>query len=84
MPDFARWIEHALDVTVQRSHHTDTSEHRWPVMFRDLQQNLRCGLPLFGIVLCLGQFGDVLRGVAEDEQRLPARQYDRIEKLLIP
>jgi hypothetical protein len=30
------------------------------------------------------QFDDVLRGVAERDQRLPARQYDRIEEPLIP
>jgi hypothetical protein len=53
-------------------------------MFRDLQQNLHCGLPFSGIVLCLGQFGDVPRGVAKRDQRFPARQYDRIEKPLIP
>jgi hypothetical protein len=42
------------------------------------------GLPIFGIVFCLGQFSDVKFGVAERDQRFPARQYDRIEKLLIP
>jgi hypothetical protein len=29
------------------------------------------------------QFNDVLRGVAERDQRFPARQHDRIEKRLI-
>lgn len=28
--------------------------------------NLHCGPPFFGIVFRLGQFGDVLRGVAGD------------------
>jgi hypothetical protein len=28
--------------------------------------NLHRGPPFFGIVFCLGQFGDVLRGVAGD------------------
>jgi hypothetical protein len=35
-------------------------------------------------VLCPGQLGDVLRRVAERDQQFPARQYDRIEKSLIP
>ena len=28
---FPRRVEHAFDVTIQRSHHTDSGEHRWPV-----------------------------------------------------
>jgi hypothetical protein len=40
------------------------SEHRWPVMFGDVQSHLRRGLPFVGVVLCLGLFGDVERGVA--------------------
>jgi hypothetical protein len=28
-----RRVEHAFDVTIQRSHHTYSGEHRWPVMF---------------------------------------------------
>jgi hypothetical protein len=59
-------------------------EHRWPVMFYDQQENQHRGLSFFGIVLCLWQFGDVVRGVPQCDQRFPARQYDRIEKLLIP
>jgi len=53
-------------------------------MFCDQRESLHCGLPFFGIVFCLGQFGDVDRRVAERDQRFSARQYDRIEKLLIP
>jgi hypothetical protein len=30
---FPRRVEHAFDVTIQRSHHTYSGEHRWPVMF---------------------------------------------------
>ena len=26
-----RRVEHAFDVTIQRSHHTYSGEHRWPV-----------------------------------------------------
>jgi hypothetical protein len=34
-------------------------------MFCNQQQRLHCGLPIFGIVFCLGQFSDVMCGVAE-------------------
>jgi hypothetical protein len=27
---FPRRVEHAFDVTIQRSHHTYSGEHRWP------------------------------------------------------
>ncbi|WP_363331180.1 hypothetical protein [Bradyrhizobium sp.] len=50
---------------MQRSHHSDPGEHRWPVMFRDQYQRLHRGLPFIGIVFCLGQLGDVERGVAK-------------------
>jgi hypothetical protein len=53
-------------------------------MFCDQQESLHCGLPFFGIVFCLGQFGDVRGGVTERDQRFPAGRRDRIEKLLIP
>jgi hypothetical protein len=43
-------------------------ELRWPVMFGDAQQCLHRGLPFPGIVLCPGQLGNVLRGVAERDQ----------------
>jgi hypothetical protein len=70
--------------TVQRPHDADAREHRWPVMFGDQQPRLHGGLPLVGVVLCLGQFGDVFCGVAERDQLFAARQHDRIEKRLIP
>ena len=34
---FPRRVEHAFDVTIQRSHHAYPGEHRWPVMFRNQQ-----------------------------------------------
>ena len=34
-------------------------------MFCNQRQRLHCGLPIFGIVFCLGQFSDVMCGVAE-------------------
>ena len=53
-------------------------------MFGDEQQRLRRDPPFLGIVLRLGLLGNVLRGVAERDQQFSARQYDRIEKSLIP
>jgi hypothetical protein len=60
---------------VQRPHDSDARKHRWPVKFRNQQKSLHRGLPCFGIVICLRQFGDVERGVAERDQRVsgPAR-----------
>ncbi len=69
---------------MERSHDADPGEHRRAVMFCNQQQRLHRGLPFFGIVFCLGQFSDVMCGVAARDQRFPARQCDRIEKLLIP
>ena len=46
------------------AHDADASEHRRPVMFGDEQQGLHRVLPFVGVVLCLGQFGDVFCGVA--------------------
>jgi hypothetical protein len=42
--------------------------------------NLHRGLPFFGIVFCLGQFSDVLRGVAERDDLATSGKHDRIEK----
>jgi len=72
------------DLHRRQQHHADPREHRWPVMLGNQYQRLHRGLPFVGIVLGLGQLGDVERGVAERDQRLAARQYYRIEKLLIP
>ena len=42
--------------------------------------NLHRGLPFFGIVFCLGQFSDVLRGVADRGDLATSGKHDRIEK----
>jgi hypothetical protein len=34
---FARGIEHALDVTMERPHDPDPREHRWPAECHDQQ-----------------------------------------------
>lgn len=60
----SRWIENAFHVPVQRSHHADACEHRWPVMLCNEKQRLHRGLPFRGVVFGLGQFGYVERGIA--------------------
>ena len=49
-----------------------------------IRGNLHRGLPFFGIVFCLGQFSDVLRGVAERDDLATSGKHDRIEKPFIP
>ena len=66
---------------MERSHHADPGEHRRAVMCCNQQQRLHRGLPFFGIVFCLRQFRDVLRGVTECDQRFPAWQRDWFVKL---
>jgi hypothetical protein len=52
---------------------TYPGEHRWPVLFCNQQKRLHGGLPIFGIVFCFGQFNDEMCGIAERDQRFPAR-----------
>jgi hypothetical protein len=53
-------------------------------MLGNQQQCLHRGLPFFGVVFGLGQFGDVERGIAERDEFLALGQLDWIEKSLIP
>ena len=55
-----------------------------PVMVRDLQQNPHCSLPFFGIVLCLGQFGDVVRGVTQGDQLFALVRFYRLGQRTVP
>ena len=80
---FARAIEHALNVPIQRLHDADARKHRWPVKFCDQQQRFDRGLPFIGIVFRFRQFGDVSGGIAQRAQGL-AIDYDRIKKTLDP
>ncbi len=58
-------VKQALDVAIQRSHDADPRKHGWPSALGNKNKGFHCGLPLFGVVFHLGQFGDVERGVAE-------------------
>jgi hypothetical protein len=49
-----------------------------------IRGNLHRGLPFFGIVFCLGQFSDVLRGVAERDELATSGKHDRIKKTVHP
>jgi hypothetical protein len=55
---FAIGIENALDVTVQRFHDTDASEHRRAVVFGHQNQRFHRGLPFLGVVF--GAFGSLV------------------------
>jgi hypothetical protein len=43
---------------MEHSHHADPGEHRPAVLFCDQQKRPHRGLPFFGIVFRLGEFGD--------------------------
>jgi hypothetical protein len=45
----SRRVEYSFDVTIQRSHHTYSGEHRRTVMLSNEQERLHRGLPFFGI-----------------------------------
>jgi hypothetical protein len=66
---FAGWIEHALDVSVQRPHKTDAREHRRPAKCRDRDQGFHRRPPFRCRVFRLRQFGDVGAGVLQRSSR---------------
>jgi hypothetical protein len=53
-------------------------------MLGDQQQRLHRGLPFGGVVFGLGQFGDVLRGVAKCDELLALGQFDWVVNWLVP
>jgi len=66
----------------QRFHHRDTRHHRIAAVLADKHQALYRGFPMWQFALGFGQLDDVSRDAAERDQRLPTRQYDRIEKVV--
>jgi hypothetical protein len=60
---FARRIEHALAVAIQRSHDADPRQHRRAVALGTEQQCLGRRLPFRRLVLGLGQLRDVASGI---------------------
>jgi hypothetical protein len=81
---FARRIERALDVAVQRSHDADAGEHRWPCSATSNSASIAA---CHSSASCFA-FGSLVmyRAASRNVQQrlLSARQYDRIEKPLIP
>jgi hypothetical protein len=69
----SRWIENAFHVPVHRTHHSNPRKHRSPAALCNEKQSFHRGLPFYGIVFCFWQFSDVVRGVAERDQRLTLR-----------
>jgi hypothetical protein len=79
-----RLVQHPFDVSVQCSHHANSREHRWPIMFSNQHESCHCSLPFFGIVFCLRQLGDVERRVAQGDELLALGQFDRLGKWTVP
>jgi hypothetical protein len=75
---FAVRVEHA------RSHGTDARKHCRPIAFRDQDQSLRRGLPLWRLVLCFRKLCNVGAGVLQRGELSTARQRDRIVEAALP
>ena len=65
---------------MQRPHHRNPRHHWVAIVLADQQQHLDGGLPFRRPLFSLGQLGNVVRGIAERDQRLTAGQYDQIER----
>lgn len=84
MRALSRRVELPLDMPIERPHHAYPGEHRWAAALGNKQKRLHRGLPFLGIVFSLGELGDVERGVAQGDELLAVRQFDRIEEFLVP
>lgn len=60
---FAIGVEYALDASVERHHHPDAREHRWPAEVGDQDQGFHSRLPLRGGVHVLRKPDDVVASV---------------------
>jgi hypothetical protein len=58
-----RGIERALDVTIERSQHTDARMQQWSAIFRCHDQRFSCRLPGRILLLGLRKLQDVIGGV---------------------
>jgi hypothetical protein len=72
----ARWVEHPLDVAIERPHDADPRKHRRAAKVRNQHQGFHRGLPFGRVVLDLRQFSDVKRGFAKRGQQLALGQRD--------
>jgi hypothetical protein len=77
-------IEPPLDVSVQRSHHTDPGHHCRAVLFGDQDQAFHRCLPFRCFVFSLWQLGDVGSGVLQGDELPAVRQHNRIVEATLP
>jgi hypothetical protein len=64
---FARWIEDALNMVVQRPHDADARKHRRAAQRRHQNQSLHCRLPLGSRVPGFRKLRDVGPGILEGD-----------------
>ena len=62
---FARAIEHALNVPIERLHDADARKHRRAAERRHQDQRFHRRLPFRKLVNCLRKLGDVIAGIFE-------------------
>ena len=81
---FALGIKDPFDVTVQRLHHADASEHRWPVLIDDDQQCFNSSLPFIALLVSLRKLGDVGPRVLKGDKiaDLPVVRSDKFELVI--
>jgi hypothetical protein len=77
-------VEHAIDVSILRSQHTDTRVHQRPAIFGRHNQRRNGGLPLRALVFGFRQPRDVIGGVLERDELASARQRDWVFELPVP
>jgi hypothetical protein len=75
---FPRWIEHALDVAVQRPHEADAHHHGRPIEIDDQEQGFDRSLPLLESLLGLRQFHDIVGSVLESNELATVGEGDRV------
>jgi hypothetical protein len=68
MPVFAIWIEHTLEVTIERPQHADACVHQDVATFGGADQTTDRGLPCLAVLLSLRQFHDVIGGILQRDK----------------
>ena len=77
-------IEHALDVAIERSQHSDTRVHNEIATFCSADQTRDSSLPFLKVLLSLRQLHDVIGSVLEGYELAPLGQRDRIVEWPLP
>ena len=81
---FAIWIEHALEVAIQRGHHTNPRSIVGPFCLTTNEQRLHCGLPFRRLGFGFGQLGDVGPGVLQRHKLATTGQGNGIVERSFP